>query len=423
MSDIVEIKEYSSQVIKDFNNSLDLLYLKKPCFKYETAKPYRISWTREGSPQVDNTSYAGIIQLEKTRIYFSTKVKTNLFYMLSFLKDESSFHYDSDIIIDIKEGANFFDILGRMFLNELENISKKGFYKTYIKKEENISFLKGKLELSKQLRNDAIKKTKFYCSYGDLTFDNLENRIILKATTLLIPLIRFNTKIKKELIRYSYILKKEVNLVNIIPEDCEKIKYSRLNDYYETIIQFSKVILRNYFIRSTHKGDAKGFNFIVNMNKVYEDFVTEITEDIVNNEPEFCEYIVERQEKFNSLFREKQIITKPDILLRKRDTEEYPLIIDAKYKKQEVHSDLYQVTAYALAIPSARACCLLYPEKEPVQNPILTLEAGRFGGKRPDIKIHTKKIKLFLDSEANFDEYITMVREEIKAKLLSCLNY
>ena len=78
-----------------------------------------------------------------------------------------------------------------------------------------------------------------YCSYENLTYNNLENQIILRAATLLIPLIRFSEKIKRDLIRYSYLLREDVGLVNVAPEDCDKVHYSRLNDYYETIIQFS----------------------------------------------------------------------------------------------------------------------------------------------------------------------------------------
>ena len=419
---IIEIEEYKSKDVDNLNEERDIPYLKKSCFAYETLSPYEITPLRDNKVRIKNTSYSGIIQLDRYRIHFSTKVKTNLFYMLSLLKDEKSFLYDPEVVIDIKEGENFFDILGRLFLNELESIFERGFYKKYVPKEENTSFLKGKLLFRKQLQNNINKRPKFYCSYGDLTFDNLENQIVLKASTLLVPLIKFNEEIKHELMRFNLLLREEVNLVDMVPEDCNRIQYSKLNEYYEPIIQFSKVILQNYFIRSVHKGLSRGFNFIVNMNKVYEDFVTKMVEEIVSTEVEFQDYVLEKQEKFNSLVKDSKIITRPDIILRKKDTkDEYPLLIDAKYKRQENNADYYQVIAYALAIPSVKTCCLIYPAEEPVEKRSLILEASKFGYSRPDVRLQPLIIDLHLQENLSFKKYIDKIEKELKGKLIACL--
>lgn len=418
----VTIKEYSSGILdglKDLNEHKDLPYLKKECFKYTKAGPYRIEELRNNKIKIENTSYSGIIQLDKIRIHFSTKVKTNLFYMLSFLKNEEYFWYDSEIVIEIKEGANFFDILGRLFLNELGAIFEKGFYKKYVRKEENIRFLKGKLLIDSQLKNDIRKRLKFSCSYEELTYDNLENQIILRATTLLIPLIRFNDNIKRDLIRYSELLKEEVSLVNVVPEDCNRVQFCRLNDYYEAIIRFSKVILQSYFIRSTYKGAAKGFNFIVNMNKVYEDFITTMVEEIVEEENEFENYIVEKQKRFDSLVLEKEIITRPDVILRRKDTlDDYPLIIDAKYKRAKQNADYFQVIAYSLAIPTIRSSCLIYPETEEIETK-LTLVKDPTNPNSPIVKLYALKVNL--DRDLDFSDYIKVIKKDLKSKLSACL--
>lgn len=419
---IIEIQEYKSQVIENLNESVDIPYLEKDCFKGKEATPYKISELRDNKVRIENTSYSGIIQLDSVRIHFSTKVKTNLFYMLSFLKNEDNFRYDPEIVIDIQAGQSFFDILGRLFLNELEEIYKKGFYKKYVQKEENISFIKGKLKIRGQLQNDIRKRPKFFCSYGDLTYDNMENRIVLKAATLLIPLIRFNEDVKKELLKYSFLMREEVSLVNVNPEECNRIQFSKLNEHYETIIQLSKVILQNYFIRYVHKGVSKGFNFIVDMNKVYEDFITTIIEDIVSEDNQFHEYIVEKQERFNSLVKEKSIVTKPDVILRRRNTEDYPLIIDAKYKRQENSVDYYQVIAYALAIPTAKACCLIYPSEADIDTQTLTIDTESFGNIRENIPLHICKINLFWDTNMEFKEYISKIKWDMKRILADCLK-
>lgn len=424
VNEFEKISEYKSKTLS-LNVDTDLPYLKKDCFRTNSENPpYTVLKLEGNNVLIKNTSYSGIIQLEETRLHFSEKVNLHLFYMMSFLKDEDYFYYDPDVIIEIKEGANFFDILGRLFLNEIEKIERKGFYKKYVRKEENLKYFKGKLLVKKQTYNSLRKLPKFFCSYDDLTYDNLENQIMLKAANLLIPLIRFNAEVKSELFRYSNILKESISLVNVVPEDCNRIQYSRLNEHYKPIIQLSKVILQNYFIRSKFKGAAKGFNFIVNMNKVYEDFIETIMFELIEEEDDFKKYKVESQKRFTSLVKEEKIGSRPDIVLRLKDQpNNYPYIIDAKYKKDPNNSDFYQIIAYSLEIPDAKAACLIYPiyEKE-IKEDVYTLNTQSFGNKRGEIKLHTFKIDLFLDENLSFNEYIFRVKEEVKKKLLKFIR-
>ncbi len=419
---IITVPEYGSGKFIASDKTQELSYLQEDCFRSKDILPYKVRELLQGTVEIENTSYAGIIELDSVRIHFSTKVKTNLFYMLSFLKDDNNLRYDPSRIIDIEEGNNFFDILGRLFVNELQAISRRGFCKKYVRREENVSFLKGRMLIRRQIRNQIRKVPKLFCSYDDLTHDNLENRIVLRAATLLTALIRFNDVVRRDLIRYSNMMKEEVTLDNVMPEDCDKVQYSRLNDYYEPIIQFSKVILQDYFIRSVHKGRSRGFNFIVNMNQVYEDFITEMISEVVEEDQRFDGYVVESQEKFDSLVKEKKVITKPDILLRRRNTKEYASIIDAKYKRQENNADYYQVIAYALAIPKAESCCLVYPAGEKIEDTVLTVDTSPFQKPGREIKIHAIKINLFWDQASDFKSYIRKIKEELKVGLLNAIG-
>lgn len=420
MNSLLEIPEYRDGDT-DKLTAADIDYLKSPCFKYSTLAPYEIWELHDGSYRIRNTSYSGVVQLETERIHFSTKVNTNLFYMLSFLRDEKVFCYDPEKPIEIQEGAAFFDVLGRMFLNELDAIFEKGFYKSYVRKQENLAFLKGKLVLQEQTRLNCAGKLRFACDYEDLTYDNLENRIVLRATTLLIPLIRFNEEVRGDLYRYSQMLRDDVRLSNVTPDECDLIHFNRLNEYYDAIIKFSKVILRNYFIRSATSGESIGFNFIVNMNKVYEDFITAMIEELVAQDSDFSDYTVEKQRRFDSLVEERDIVTRPDVILRRKDsTDDYPLIIDAKYKRESSNADYYQIVAYSLAIPTAKSCCLIYPQSEEVAKDTLTLVTDLGDPACRKVRLHAANIDL--DRPLAFYDYTAAIKSDLKARLLACLK-
>lgn len=420
MNEPIILEEYKGKNIGQIKNS-DIEYLETHFLK-KYPNSFKISWDRNREVKLENTSFAGVIQLEDVRIHFSTKVKANLFYMLSFLKSEDHFIFDPLKPIDIKEGGSFFDVLGKLFYNKIEEILKYGLLKKYVTKEENSNFLKGKLLFNKQINSNLLFKPKFHCRYHDLTCDNLENQIILRATNLLIPLIRFNEKLRYSLLRVERDLKEEITFNPCVSQkDCDSICYDRLNGHYKPLIHFSKLIFEEHFIRSVHSGESKGFNFIVNMPKVYEDFLTEMVKEVVDEEPEFKDYSVDSQLSFKTLVKEKTLTTRPDIILKK-GKDRYPLILDAKYKSADSNSDYYQMIAYSLAIPSSEKCCLVYPESNTKRNDDYTVFKDLQNPNSDTINLCIRTIPLFEKENEKFDSFISRTKLYIKNMLIDLLE-
>lgn len=420
---MIDIKEYRTEEFENFQMT-DWNYLEKPCFGYNEDKeknPFVIFINKKNKVCIRNTSYAGVIQLPSgLRINFSTKVDAHLFYMLRYLKSERAFLVDIDKPIDIEAGLNFFDIIGGLFLNELNMIIGRGLLKKSTKKHENLSYLKGRLNVKGQFQNYIRATPKFACTYNTLTVNNLENQIVLKALNLLIPIIRFNKGVREGLIRYEYILKDHIKLVDVSPNDCEKIHFNTQNEYYRTIIKFSKLILEESFIRSTQKGGSIGFNFLVNMIDAYEDFLSEITREVVNED--FGDFLTLTQ-KVRSL---SSIVIRPDIFLEKKDTHIIDIVIDFKYKKEDKNIDYYQVIAYGLAIPTARACCLIFPKSQKSIRKHEVLIPRDVTDKNSDtINIYARQIDLLMEDTnytLQYEDYIKNIKNQIKDIIHDCIG-
>ncbi len=422
----IEVPEYkdSGEFLLD---KRDVDYLEQDTFhKGPTFELLKSKKSNDGY-HIRNSSYAGIIELSDIRIIFSTKVKSNLFYLLRFITSEDCILFDPNKVIDLEEGQNFFEVIGRLFANELKNIIQIGILKKYVSKEENLNFLKGKLNIREQFKNNISSKPKFHCTYQDLTFDNKENRIVLDALIDLIGLININEDLKEELISYEYFLRNYVSYEHISPSECELISYNRLNEKYRTIISLSKIILEEKYIRSTEKGYSKGFNFIVNMNKVFEDFITEMIKQIINEKKEYSNYTVNPQLKFTSLDQQGELTIKPDIVIEdeiNNTPNNYPLILDTKYKKEDVNSDYYQVISYALAIPTSKYCVLIYPidflsERElNVSRDLPNIQSTD----TPTINIIVRGIDLHIDESIEYSDYIRLIKDQLITKVLEpCL--
>jgi 5-methylcytosine-specific restriction enzyme subunit McrC len=416
LEDTLTIEENKEKPL-DFKLTLgEEQYLTGPIFNKSKKKNIGVFYDRNSNPYIKIGSYAGIVQLEKKRIHLSNKVNARLFYMLTFLRSEDEFLYDDNKLIEIKEGANFFDVIGRLFLNLLEEIMRKGLLKKHVRKQENQNYLKGKLLVKEQLKSNIVDRSKFFCEFEDLTFDNFENRIVLSAISSLISLIKYNERTRAELKKYQAILKDKITLTKVNTEEIYSIRFNRINEYYERIIKLSLLILEERFIKSTDKGESMGFNFIVNMNKVYQDFITEMFLEVID-EPTFKVLTVEKQHSFNSLVKERNIITRPDIIIRKNQAE-YPIIIDTKYKKEDTSADYYQVIAYSLAIKTSKVCCLVYPQAESsqIEQQVLTLTRDPTQTESSVVKIYTKIIDLSLNNQVDlsYEEYVNGIKRQIR---------
>ena len=63
--------------------------------------------------------------------------------------------------VDTKK-MNIFEVFITLFINHIDTLIKKGIKSDYITVEDNLNYLKGKLQLSKHLRHNLVHKEKFY---------------------------------------------------------------------------------------------------------------------------------------------------------------------------------------------------------------------------------------------------------------------
>lgn len=415
---IIRIPEYKSVEVDNIDYE-DWNYLEtKFNFNKDRSKPKIYDRkTKKGTKTIiENTSYAGIIQLKNVRLYFSTKVNTHLFYILNFLRPENekdgkrkNFIFDADKLIEMEKGFNFYDVIGRLLSNELENITEIGLFKMFIKRHDNRTFLKGKLDIKGQIDNEIRNRLKFSCIYNDLTLNNKLNQIVLKATNSIIPMIKHNKNVIKDLKYYEYIMKEIIDPANVSADDCDDIRFNELNDYYSEIIKLSKVILNESFIKSYYKGDSIGFNFIINMNKACQDFFEAMITNVVKKY--FPELVVVPQKDIRSVIIGSR--EKPDLVLKDRNTESIRLVFEFKYKPKDASSDHRQVTIYGLAVPEREACCLLYPKtnKDIEDVKFFRTDITKPGGEVP---IYIRTVDLYMEENLDFGEFIKNIEIQIK---------
>lgn len=399
---IIPLEEYGKSKEKIILEKDDIVFINEEINKSKGKESIkvRINPLSEKKFRIEALSYAGVIQLPSGyRIEIHPKIfGIPLFHILSYLHDIDVQLYEK---LPYLEGNNYLDIIALLFKSELEKIINQGLYGRYVRKINNLDYLRGKLLVKEQLRFNYINKEKFFCNYEEFSYDNLENQTIFYVLFLLIQLVR-NKDLLMDLLDLRMILESIVTLKRIQINEVDKIVLTRLNDYYETIIELSKLIIQAKYIEDITSGEVLAFSFLIDMNKVFERFIFKLIKEIYKDK------IVEEQQKANNLLIGKPKVTIiPDIILKNKETGKVELVIDTKYKKSWSNDDFYQVISYGIA-HNANGL-LIYPKYGEKKK-------NEYQIKDSDKKVFIRDINLQKNNQT-FESYINHIKLQLKDTL------
>lgn len=356
-------------------------------------------------------NYVGIIKIKNLIIEILPKISLSndiikdrkmLIFMLSKCNKLS---------VDIKELLNsnilnnsLLDILAKVYSKKLLNELQKGLYREYVSKEEALSIIKGKILISKSIKENTINKNKMNCKYDEFTEDNLFNAILKRAINVILFSIK-NDDVKKEL-----------NIINNIFNDVSDIyisnniilnyKLNRMNNRFLECFTLAKLILLNSSMDKS-LGKENGFSILFEMNYLYEEYIGVLLKEVFND----TNISINTQEKsryllWNTLKERNEIALKPDIVIYKDNKPK--VIIDTKWKRSSIdnretysQSDIYQMYAYITTYTECEECILLYPKEENISHSEWRLNHN----------IADKKISI---SEISLESYETSKKELFK---------
>lgn len=258
------------------------------------------------------------------------------------------------------------------FLSLLKNIIKKGLKKSYYKVEQNLqNRVKGKVLASQSVKQNLMQNKPLYtyCTYEEFGLNNSENRLLKKTLTFVkCYLLNFDKSIHGSLKKtFNYI----IPAFEQISEDINlnEIKQTKTNVFYKEYgeaINLAKLILKRfgYNISNVEKGEIiQTPPFWVDMTKLFEVYVYGLLKDRFYNAVKF-QYIADRSNHLDYLL----------------NSEEYQMVIDAKYKtayqkeRGKKEEDIRQVSGYARlknvyeVLGKKRGeiidCLIIYPDQE-----------------------------------------------------------
>ncbi|KIM08181.1 MAG: hypothetical protein KU29_05110 [Sulfurovum sp. FS06-10] len=242
------------------------------------------------------------------------------------------------------KNLDIFEIFITMFLDEVRLIIKKGIKSDYIEQQDNLFYLKGKLLINEQIKQNTIHKERFFVQYDDYNQNRAENRLIKSTLMLLSKLSKDFTNIRK--IRQYMEHMNWVEMSQNIDNDIRQIKVGRGMEHYHNALIWAKVFLKKESF-SSFSGDTIAFAILYPMEKLWECFIEwwlKKTYLHLQIEAQNGGFIFVQDACKKNLFT-----VRPDFLIKKED--KIICVADAKWKLIESNndfsqSDFYQLFAY-----------------------------------------------------------------------------
>ena len=227
--------------------------------------------------------------------------------------------------------------------------------------EEALHTVRGRIRVADQLRRRFDIPLPVEVRYDDFTDDILANRLV-KAAAHRLGKLRIRSARSRLDLGWVAATLDNVSLADFPPKAVPEVKFDRLNEHYREVVNLARLILRHTAIE-TARGKARANGFLMDMNKVFQEFVTRaLREELKLSESTFPS---DKRLPRLHLDEDREVQLKPDLSWWNGPT--CTFVGDAKYKRvKHAHvpnADLYQLLAYttALNLPGG---LLIYAEGE-----------------------------------------------------------
>ncbi len=300
----------------------------------------------------------------------------NIYYLLSYAWDKlDEAELTNAGIDDFEEVAN---LLGKVLANGCSYLFKRGLYRNYRQKEEEIPGIRGKLLIDESINSLSFQNKKAWCQYDELSYNVLPNRILKSTVRRLLQMDELDKGLHQELVEIYYRFT-DVEEVRLQGNHFTQVQIHRNNAFYGFLIQICQLIFessaldesgQNYQFRDFTRDHQK-------LARLFEAFVFNFYKREQNRytvkSPSFPWPFISDNEEHNDLMPSMYT----DIVLEEDDR---IIVIDTKFysktmaRREDIGSisfkspNMYQIFAYMQHIPN--------PENKEVEGMLLYPDVG-----------------------------------------------
>ncbi len=197
----------------------------------------------------------------------------NIYYMLAYafsaLK-QSSVEKVSGEVFD-----NIHNLFAAILANGIGQQLKRGLYREYIACQDNLTVIRGKINMPETIKNRIVCTQKIACEFDELSENNIFNQILKTTVYLLIQSKEVEARYKNDL-KQKMLFFSNVDVLDPWVINWSSLRFQRNNQTYRFLISLCQFILQGMLL-SEDAGDRKLASFVdeVQMHRLYEKFILE----------------------------------------------------------------------------------------------------------------------------------------------------
>lgn len=256
------------------------------------------------------------------------------------------------------EPGRLFDLFVERFLGQCERLAHEGLAKGYRTEEENRAAFRGRLLVSRHVRQNAVNAARFYVASPVYDHESLPNLAISEALWVVesLPLSSF-TRSRARAIRHAL---PELPRWRPDLDALTRYRFTRNTLRYREALRFARLILF-HLTPNVRQGDTPLLALLFDMNTLWERYVAALARRL--RLPEI-EVSAQDTVPFWTPDAGARRGLRPDLTLRHRATGDVALVVDTKWKippaRRPSSADLKQMFCYHELYGCHRSM-LLYP--------------------------------------------------------------
>ena len=272
----------------------------------------------------------------------------NIYHMLSYTFQALNQETYEDVAVESFD--EMYNLLAAILSKGIGLQLKQGLYREYISRQEELSVMRGKINMPGTIKNRLAHKRVLTCDFDELSENNLLNQILKTTVTLLLRngkvQAKYKDDLKKKMLYFS-----NVEIIEPTGIKWSSIRFQRNNQTYRMLVSICQLIIEGMLI-TTDSGDYRLASFVdeQRMCRLYEKFILEYYS---RHYPELSVSASQIPWSLDDGIGTMLPVMQSDIMLTRGNE---VLIIDAKYythttqAQYDVHTlhsgNLYQIFTY-----------------------------------------------------------------------------
>ena len=294
---------------------------------------------------VSDVTAIGNVVLDGIRVVIEPKLELrSVLHMASLAESQLDI---GDEVFDAEVDRSLPTAIASALIDAIDAAVTRGLRKGYREVEETGQVMRGRWDISRQLRTRPGMPIPLELTIDEFTEDTDENRILHTALRQVLKIEGLPPEVLRRA-RHLLAIFSEVRMLHP-GEPVPVVHFTRLNGFLKFPVFLARLMLQE--LSWTHSlGAARAGTFLINMAPVFEAFIGNGLRDALRP----MGVGVDLQDSSWRLDEGKRIVLRPDIVLRRNGR---PIAVaDTKYKVfgasagSPPNADVYQAVAYALAL-------------------------------------------------------------------------